>query len=266
MSTRALRTAASGMYSQQLNVEIISNNMANMNTTGFKKNKAEFQDLMYQDVAINPITTKTPGIKETSSDYIQIGTGVQPSGSQKNFTQGDLASTGNQYDLAISGDGFFQCKKPDGSLVYTRDGSFKVNADGKIVTSSGCFIEPEISLGSDISKLAVSKDGVVEVTDTSGKTRVVGDIQIARFMNPGGLSAIGDNLYAETPNSGTAILGTPGSNGFGSLQQSYLESSNVDIVEEMVAMIAAQRAYEINSKSVQTVESMMTTANNIKRS
>jgi flagellar basal-body rod protein FlgG len=266
MSTRALRTAASGMYSQQLNVEIISNNMANMNTTGYKKNKAEFQDLMYQDVAINPITTKTPGVKETSADYIQIGTGVQPSGTQKNFTQGDLVSTGNQYDIAISGDGFFQCKKPDGSLVYTRDGSFKINADGKLVTSSGCFLEPEISLGTDVSTVSISKDGVVEVTDTSGKSKVVGDIQVARFMNPGGLSAIGDNLFEETGNSGTAILGTAASNGFGSLQQSYLESSNVDIVEEMVAMIAAQRAYEINSKSVQTVESMMTTANSIKRS
>ncbi len=265
MSTRALRTAASGMYAQQLNIEIISNNMANMNTTGFKKNKAEFQDLMYQDVALNPITTKTPGVQEAPTDTIQIGTGVQPASSQKNFTQGDIVSTGNQYDLAISGDGFFQLKKPDGSLVYTRDGSFKVNADGKLVSSNGCFVEPEIVLGSDVQAVNISKDGVVEVIDSTGKSSVVGDIQLARFMNPGGLTALGDNLYAETGYSGTAVLGTPASNGFGALEQTYLESSNVDVVEEMVAMIAAQRAYEINSKTVQTVENMMSIANNLKR-
>lgn len=265
MSTRGLRTAASGMYAQQINIEVISNNMANMNTTGFKKNKAEFQDLMYQDVAINPITTKTPGIKDSSSDVLQIGTGVQPTSSQKIFKQGDLVPTNNQLDIGISGDGFFQCKRPDGNLVYTRDGSFKVNADGKLVTSNGCFLEPEIVVGSDASTISISKDGVIEVTDTSGKSRVAGEVQIARFMNPGGLTVLGDNLYAETQYSGTAIMGTSGSNGFGELQQGYLESSNVDVVEEMIAMIAAQRAYEINSKTVQTVENMMSIANNLKR-
>jgi flagellar basal-body rod protein FlgG len=265
MSTRSLRTAASGMYAQQINIEVISNNMANMNTTGFKKNKAEFQDLMYQDVPINPITTQTPGISETSSDTIQIGTGVQPSSTQKIFIQGDLVNTNNKFDIAVQGDGFFQVRKPDGTFVYTRDGSFKVNADGKLVTANGCFLEPEITVGSDAATVSISQDGVVEVVDNSGKSRVVGEIQVARFMNPGGLNALGDNLYGETPYSGTAILGTPGANGFGTLHQGYLESSNVDVVEEMIAMIAAQRAYEINSKTVQTVENMMSIANNLKR-
>jgi len=265
MSTRSLRTAASGMYAQQINIEVISNNIANLSTTGFKKNKAEFQDLMYQDVAVNPITTKTPGIKEVSSDTLQIGTGVQPTSSQKIFLQGDLTSTGNTYDLGINGDGFFQVKKPDGSLVYTRDGTFKLNADGKLVTSNGCFLEPEIVIGSDAASVTISKDGVVEVVDSAGKTTEVGDIQVARFMNPGGLTSLGDNLYAETTYSGTAVLGTAGANGFGEIQQGYLESSNVDIVEEMVAMIAAQRSYEVNSKTVQTVENMMSIANNLKR-
>jgi flagellar basal-body rod protein FlgG len=265
MSTRALRTAASGMYAQQINIEVISNNMANMNTTGFKKNKAEFQDLMYQDVPINPITTQTPGIKETSSDTIQIGTGVQPSSTQKIFLQGDLVNTNNKFDIAVQGDGFFQVRKPDGNLVYTRDGSFKVNADGKLVTANGCFLEPEITVGSDSASVTISQDGVVEVVEANGKARVVGEIQVARFMNPGGMQALGDNLYGETTYSGTAILGTPGANGFGSLHQGYLESSNVDVVEEMIAMIAAQRAYEINSKTVQTVENMMSIANNLKR-
>lgn len=265
MSTRALRTAASGMYAQQINIEIISNNMSNMNTTGFKKNKAEFQDLMYQDVAINPITTKTPGIKDVSSDTIQIGTGVQPSNSQKIFIQGDIVPTNNQFDVAIQGDGFFQLRKPDGNLVYSRDGSFKVNAEGKLVSASGCLVEPEIVIGSDAQTISISREGTIEVVENNGSTRVVGELQVARFMNPGGLNVLGDNLYGETQYSGTAILGTPGANGFGELHQGYLESSNVDVVEEMIAMIAAQRAYEINSKTVQTVENMMSIANNLKR-
>lgn len=265
MSTRSLRTAASGMYAQQINIEIISNNMANMNTTGFKKNKAEFQDLMYQDVAINPITTKTPGVTEMSSDTIQIGTGVQPANSQKIFLQGDLVPSGNQFDIAIQGDGFFQLKKPDGTLVYSRDGSFKVNAEGKLVASNGCLVEPEIVIGSDAQTISISREGVIEVIEGNGRTRVVGELQVARFMNPGGLTSLGDNLYGETTFSGTAILGTASSNGFGELHQGYLESSNVDVVEEMIAMIAAQRAYEINSKTVQTVENMMSIANNLKR-
>ncbi len=266
MSTRALRTAASGMYAQQINIEVISNNIANINTTSFKKNKAEFQDLMYQEVHVNPLTSSAPGVEETSTSKIQIGNGVKPAASTKIFTQGDITPTNNQLDLAIQGEGFFQVRKSDGTIAYTRDGSFKVNADGKIVTSGGNELDPGFTLTSDISSIAIGQDGTVTAHQGNGSVVQLGSIEIARFMNNGGLVALGDNLYAESPASGQPIIGTPGQEGFGEIHQGYLEASNVDIVEEMIAMIAAQRAYEINSKTVQTVENMMTMANNLKRS
>jgi flagellar basal-body rod protein FlgG len=265
MSERALRTAASGMYAQQLNIEVISNNIANINTTGFKKNKAEFQDLMYQEVSVNPLASTTPGVDETSSEKIQIGNGVKPASTQKIFKQGDITATNNQFDLAIQGEGFFQVRKTDGTYAYTRDGSFKVNSEGKIVTNSGYTLEPGITINSDIASLAIGKDGIVEAKDLTGNVVPLGNIELARFMNTGGLIALGDNLYGETQASGQPMLGTPGSQGYGEINQGFLESSNVDIVEEMISMIAAQRAYEINSKTVQTVEQMMTMANNLKR-
>lgn len=265
MSTRALRTAASGMYAQQLNIEVISNNIANINTTSFKKNKAEFQDLMYQEEAINPLTTSTPGVEETSTSKIQVGNGVKPSSTEKVFKQGDLTSTNNQLDLAIQGEGFFQVRKSDGTIAYTRDGSFKINSNGKIVTANGYALEPNVTLNSDVASISIAKDGTIETQDIKGNNSVTGNIEMARFMNTGGLIALGDNLYGESPASGQPMLGSPGSQGFGEVNQGYLEASNVDIVDEMVAMIAAQRAYEINSKTVQTVEAMMTMANNLKR-
>ncbi len=265
MSTRALRTAASGMYAQQINIEVISNNIANINTTGFKKNKADFQDLMYQEVSVNPLTSSTPGIEDTSTSKIQIGNGVKPASTQKIFKQGDITATDNQLDMAIQGEGFFQVRKSDGSFAYTRDGSFKLDADGKIVTSSGYELDPGLTINSDVTGITIAKDGTVTTSDNKGNTAVLGNIELARFINNGGLEALGDNLYAETPASGRPILGTPGTDGFGDVNQGYLESSNVDIVEEMISMIAAQRAYEINSKTVQTVEEMMTMANNLKR-
>ncbi|MFZ5947792.1 MAG: flagellar basal-body rod protein FlgG [Stygiobacter sp.] len=265
MSTRALRTAASGMYAQQLNIEVVSNNIANINTTGFKKNKADFQDLMYQEVNINPLTSETPGVEQTTTSKIQIGNGVKPAASSKIFIQGDITQTNNQLDLAIQGDGFFQVRRADGTFVYTRDGSFKLNADGKIVTSSGFQLEPGFVLPQDIESLQIGKDGSVVANLVGGGNNVLGTIELARFMNNAGLMAIGDNLYVETPASGQPIIGTPGDQGFGTINQGYLEASNVDIVEEMIAMIAAQRAYEINSKTVKTVEEMMTMANNLKR-
>jgi len=266
MSTRALRSAASGMYAQQLNIETISNNIANINTTAFKQNKAEFQDLMYQEETVNPLSSSTPGIDETSNSKIQVGNGVKPSSTEKIFTQGDITQTNNQMDLAIQGEGFFQVRKSDGTISYTRDGSFKINANGNIVTANGYTLEPGITISSDISSITIAKDGTVEATDIKGNNSVLGNIEIARFMNNGGLTALGDNLYNESSASGRPMLGTPGTQGFGEVNQGYLESSNVDIVNEMVAMIAAQRAYEINSKTVQTVEAMMTMANNLKRS
>ncbi|MBX3006714.1 MAG: flagellar basal-body rod protein FlgG [Melioribacteraceae bacterium] len=265
MSTRALRTASSGMHAQQINIEVISNNIANINTTGFKKNKAEFQDLMYQEVHVNPLTASTPGVEDTTTHKIQIGNGVKPAASTKLFIQGDISATNNQLDFAIQGDGFFQLRKTDGTFVYTRDGAFKLSADGKVVTTGGYILEPGISLNSDMTTLSVNKDGSIDGIDLNGNRVPLGNIELAKFINPGGLMALGDNLYGETAASGQPILGAPSSLGFGEIHQGYLEASNVDIVEEMVAMIGAQRAYEINSKTVKTVEEMMTMANNLKR-
>jgi flagellar basal-body rod protein FlgG len=265
MPTRALRSAASGLLAQQINIETISNNIANVNTTAFKKNRAEFQDLMYQEVNINPIASDSISNKDTSSERIQVGNGVMPSSTQKIFKQGDLTPTQNELDLGIQGEGFFQLRKPDGTFVYTRDGSFKVNADGEICTSNGLVLEPGLKLDDNALSVSISKDGTVEVKETNGTTLTLGTIELARFVNPGGLTALGDNLYGETQASGTPMLSAPGKDGFGEVNQGFLEASNVDIVEEMISMITAQRAYEINSKTVKTVEDMLTTANNLKR-
>ena len=265
MPTRALRTAASGMYAQELNIEVISNNIANINTTGYKKNKAEFQDLMYQQVNVNPVNSSEPGVNNSPVNSIQIGNGVEPTSTAKIFTQGDITPTNNQMDLAIQGDGFFQVRKSDGSYAYTRDGSFKINSNGEFVTSSGYVLDPPLTLDANATGVTIAKDGTVTVQETGGSSYELGNIELARFMNPGGLKALGDNLYAQTEASGTPIIGTPGKDGFGEINQGYLESSNVDIVEEMISMIAAQRAYEINSKTVQTVQDMMQMANNLKR-
>jgi len=266
MATRALRTSASGLYAQQLNVEVISNNIANVNTTGFKKNKAEFQDLMYQQVSINPLSSTTPGTKDATSSTIQVGNGVAPSSSLKIFAQGDITATNNQFDLAIQGDGLFQVKKTDGTYAYTRDGSFQVNAEGKVVTASGYELDPAITMDQSVQSVTIGKDGQVTGNTVGGGSESLGHLELVRFMNPAGLNAIGNNMYVETPASGSPMVGNPGANGYGEINQGYLESSNVDIVEEMISMITAQRAYEINSKTVKTVEEMMTMANNLKGS
>jgi flagellar basal-body rod protein FlgG len=265
MSNRALRTAASGMYAQQLNIEVISNNMANMNTTAFKKNKAEFQDLMYQEVVGNTVNSTTPGNSESGTGTIQVGNGVKPSTTQKSFLQGDVAATNNPLDVAIQGEGFFQVRKVDGTLVYTRDGSFKLNSEWNLCTTGGYLLDPEIALDENSVGVIIGRDGAVELQQADGNRIPVGNIQLVRFLNPGGLLALGDNLYSESPESGRPILGNPGFDDFGELHQGYLEASNVDVVEEMISMITAQRAYELNSKTVKTVEEMMTMANNLKR-
>jgi len=265
MSTRALRTAASGMSAQELNIEVISNNIANINTTAFKKNTPQFQDLMYQQVSVSPINLGESSTA-VSGNTLQIGNGVQPTSTEKIFSQGDMTQTNNQLDLAISGQGFFQVKKPDGTFAYTRDGSFKVDSEGKIVTSSGYYLDPSVTIDENTLSVAIGKDGSVQATKVGGATSTIGNIELARFMNPGGLKSIGDNLYELTDASGTPIIGTPNASSFGSVNQGYLEASNVDIVQEMISMIAAQRAYEINSKTVQTVEQMMQMANNLKSS
>jgi len=265
MPIRALRTAASGMYAQQVNIEIISNNIANINTTAFKKNRAEFKDLMYQEVSIHPEYAPQHGVIEKSKDKIQVGNGVQLSSTQKLFSQGNMQETGNKLDLAIQGEGFFQVRKPDGSFAYTRDGAFKISSDGTIVTSDGYVLEPGFVINQDVLNIIVSKDGIIQVEEIGGNVIEIGQIEIAKFLNPAGLKPLGDNLYVETSSSGKPIIGTPGSDGFGEIHQGFLEMSNVDIVEEMISMITAQRAYEINSKTVKTVEDMMQMANNLKR-
>ncbi len=265
MPNRALRAAASGMYAQQLNIEVIANNIANINTTSFKRNRAEFKDLMYQEVAANPRNSNIPGIVENGDTMIQVGSGVKTSSTQKIFQQGDMRQTDHQLDVAILGDGFFQVRKPDGTYAYTRDGSFKISADGSIVTTGGYILEPGFTITDETLRITISKDGAVSLTELSGDKIELGNIQLAKFVNPAGLKALGDNLYAETETSGPPILGDPARDGFGELNQGFLEASNVDIVEEMISMIAAQRAYEINSKTVKTVEDMLTIANNLKR-
>ena len=265
MPIRALRTAASGMYAQQINIQVISNNIANVNTTSYKKNRAEFKDLMYQNVSANPQNQELPGVIENSDAEIQVGVGVKPSSTQKIFKQGDLQATGHQMDIAIHGDGFFQLRRPDGNYSYTRDGSFKVSGDGTLVTANGNVLEPGFTISSNVVQIEITQDGILSVVEASGDKIEMGTIELAKFINPGGLKALGDNMYEETEESGVPLLGNPGFEGYGTLNQGYLESSNVDIVDEMISMITAQRAYEINSKTVKTVEEMMQIANNLKR-
>jgi len=265
MPTRALKTAASGMYAQQLNIQVISNNIANMNTTSFKKSRAEFKDLIYQEISANPQQNFEPGTVENSNTKIQIGSGVKPSSTQKVFQQGELQQTGHQLDVGIHGEGFFQVRRSDGSFSYTRDGSFKISSEGSLVTTDGYIIEPGFTVNEEVLGIEISKDGIISAREIGGNSVELGTLELAKFINPGGLLALGDNLYAETDASGAPILGQPALDGFGELNQGFLESSNVDIVEEMISMISAQRSYEINSKTVKTVEDMMSIANNLKR-
>lgn len=265
MPNRALKTAASGMYAQQVNIQVISNNIANINTTSFKKNRAEFKDLIYQDVNVNPQSTNVPGIVENPNAKVQVGHGVQTTSTQKIFAQGSLQETKNPLDISIVGEGFFQLSKPDGSFAYTRDGSFKISPEGSIVSSNGLVLDPGFQVDESTADIMINSDGVVMATQVDGTTTELGTIQLVKFVNQGGLKALGNNTYAETDASGAPIIGTPSLEGYGELKQYFLESSNVDIVDEMISMITAQRAYEINSKTVQTVEQMMQMANNLKR-
>lgn len=260
---RALWTAASGMQAQQMNMDVVSNNLANVNTTGFKKSRADFQDLIYQNVK----TTGAPATNSTTVPTgIQIGLGVKPAAVSKIFTTGSITQTGNELDMAIQGDGFFQVQQSDGSTAYTRAGAFKKDGQGRVVTSDGQPILPEILIPSNATKVSIGNDGTVSVQQ-AGQTAptTVGTIQLASFPNPSGLSAIGGNLFVPSDSSGAATTGTAGQNGLGSLGQGYLEMSNVSVVEEMVNMIVGQRAYEINSKAVQASDEMLQQASNLKR-
>ena len=261
---RALRVATTGMAAQQMNIEIIANNLSNVNTTGFKKVRAEFQDLMYQTLQI--AGASPAGQSSTQPVEVQVGNGVVPVGTVRQFTQGDPQMTGNKLDMAINGEGFFQIRRPDGTIAYTRDGQFKLASDGQLVSAHGYLLEPGISIPAN-SEIQISRDGKINtVVDGEIAPTLSGEVELAKFVNTNGLRAIGNNLFVETIASGTPTYGKPGDEGFGELIQSEIEASNVDVVEEMVAMIVAQRAYEINSKTVHTVEEMMQIANNLRRS
>ncbi len=258
---RAFSTAATGMTGQQKMVDVIANNLANVNTSGFKRSQVNFQDLLY-------ITMEEPGTEIASGinspTGVEIGSGVRAASTTKVFTIGELQSTGNPLDIAIAGDGFLQVTMPSGELRYTRDGSLLVNGTGQLVTSTGYTLQPSITIPEG-SSVTIEKDGGVNITDSSGSQSVAGTIQLARFPNASGLSSEGDNLYAQTEASGTATTGTAGVNGFGTIQSSFLEKSNVQMVTELVNLITAQRAYEINSRAIKAGDDMLQTANNIVR-
>jgi flagellar basal-body rod protein FlgG len=256
-------SAASGMQAQSVNIDVIANNIANVTTTGFKRSRAEFQDLLYE-------TMRPPGASSSENTQvptgIQIGHGTRPVAVSKNFSEGELQMTKNELDLAIEGDGFFQITQPNGDTAYTRAGSFKLDKEGRVVNPDGFLLEPAITIPTDAISVSVGMDGTVSVLQAGNTTpREIGTIQLARFVNPAGLQSIGKNLYLPTDASGQEIAGTAGTANFGTIAQGFLEMSNVSVVDEMVNMITAQRAYETNSKVVQTSDDMLQLANNLKR-
>jgi len=260
---RALRTAALGMAAQQLNVDTIANNLANVNTTGYKKSSVEFQDLLYENISSGDASSRD-GMEKPGS--IQVGLGNKPVSTFKSFSQGNITQTGNSLDIAINGKGFFQIQQPDGSYAYTRDGALRINASGSLVTSAGLKVYPEIYLPEGVSGIEISQDGVVSVMiDGQMDPEEVGQFELATFMNPAGLKALGGNLYAQTEASGDPSYGLAGEEGYGQVVQGYLEKSNVDVVSEMINLIVSQRAYEINSKAVKTADELLSMTNNIKR-
>jgi len=260
---RSLHTGATGMVAQQMNIDVIANNLANVNTLGFKKSRADFQDLLYQTMRAPGTTTSTGNQVPTG---IQVGLGVKPSAVTKMFSQGDLKNTQSELDLAIEGKGFFQLQKPDGSIGYTRAGNFQVDASGQIVNSDGYPLYPQVTLPQDTTMISIDKQGIITVSQPGTTTpNEVGQIELANFVNPAGLSADGKSVYSETEGSGAPITGQAGTNEFGTILQGFTETANVSVVEELTQMIMAQRGYEVNSKSVTASDEMLQTANNLKR-
>ena len=252
---RSLWIARTGLEAQQTQLDVISNNLANVSTNGFKRARAVFEDLLYQNL-------RQPGAQSTQQTTIpsglQIGTGVRPIATERIHTQGNLTQTGNALDVAIQGEGFFQILTPDGTTAYTRDGAFQKDANGQIVTSSGYPLQPAITIPANALSVTIGKDGVVSVTlPNQAAAAQIGNIQLASFVNPGGLQSVGENLFLETAASGTANPNTPGPNGVGSLHQTYVETSNVNVAEELVLMIQTQRAYELNSRAISTSDNML---------
>jgi flagellar basal-body rod protein FlgG len=256
-------TAASGMEAQQTNIDTIANNLANINTTGFKLSRAQFQDLLYQNI-------RYAGAASTSSTEIpvglQVGLGTKPVATETVFTQGDFSATNNPLDVVIQGQGFFQILQPNGQIAYTRNGNFQMNSSGALVNSDGYSLNPQITIPTDQVGITVGSDGTVSV-QLSGQTQPqqVGSIQLALFQNPAGLQPIGSSLFVPTQSSGEAVTGTPGQNGLGTLIQGFVEQSNVSVVNEMVNMIVSQRAYEANSKVIRAADDMLSQANNVIR-
>lgn len=258
---RALFTAATGMRAQQMNVDVISNNLANVNTTGFKRSRVDFESLLYQ-VLKAPGTEAAAGVETPSG--IQIGLGVRPASIRKSFEQGIFQLTENPLDLVIEGKGFFQVSRPNGEINYTRDGSFRIDSSGQMVTANGFLLEPAITIPADTTEITVGIDGTVSVLQGGETTpSTIGQIQLAQFPNDGGLLALGKNLFAETSASGAPTTGTAGEDGLGTINSGYLEGSNVQIVEELVNLIIAQRAYESNSKAIQASDKMLQLVNSI---
>jgi flagellar basal-body rod protein FlgG len=259
----ALRTAATGMLSQQIRTEVIANNLANVNTTGFKRSRAHFEDLLYQNMQ-GPATIG--GSDANTAPAIQVGRGTHLSSIGRLNTQGPLEQTQRSLDVAIDGDGFFQVQLANGNTGYTRDGSFQISDQGTLVTSGGLAIAPGIKIPAEVTEISISRTGIVTGTKgQGGEATELGQIELARFANPSGLMAVGENLLAATPASGEPVTGMPQDDGMGRLVQGHLEGSNVEIVQEMVDMIAAQRAYEINSKAVKTAEEMSQIASQMVR-
>ena len=260
---RSLWTAATGMQAQELNIDVIANNLANVNTSGFKKSRAEFQDLLYESMRAAGAASSADTTIPTG---IQLGHGTRPSAVQKMFSQGDFENTQNELDWAIEGDGFFQIELPNGDTSYSRCGEFKLDADGRIVNADGFPLVPQLTIPSDTISITVGMDGTVSVIQAGDATpSEIGTIQLARFVNAAGLRSLGKNLFVPTEGSGDEIIGTAGEDGLGSIAQGFLEMSNVSVVDEMVSMITAQRAYETNSKVIQTSDEMLQMANNLKR-
>ncbi len=260
---RAFSTAATGMEAQQSVVDVIANNLANINTTGYKRAQVDFQDLMYLKLA-EPGRETAAGVVAPSG--FELGTGVSPASTLRVFSQGEMLNTQRNLDIAIEGDGFLQITTPNGAVRYTRDGSLRVDANGNLVTSGGYLVEPAISIPADARTISIGKDGTISVMSGGSTTpSVVGTLTLARFSNPSGLSSEGENLLAETPASGSPTTGTAGADGFGTIRQGFLEKANVQMVSELVNLITAQRAYEINSRAIKAGDEMLTTANQLIR-
>jgi len=260
---RALFTGATGMQAQQINVDVIANNLANVSTIGFKKSRADFQELLYETI----IPAGAPSAQGNQIPTgLQIGAGVRPASTSRIFTEGEFKRTDNELDVAIEGDGFFQVTLPTGQTAYSRSGAFKVNSTGELVTSEGFRVTPGVTIPTTALNVTIGTDGTVSVINAgSTAPTTVGTLTLVKFQNPAGLNSVGRNLLLETTASGAPLTGTPGTQGFGTIAQGFVENSNVKVVDELVALIEAQRAYEINSRTVQTADEMLRTVSDLKR-